>query len=737
MAVELGTGYVSIVPSAKGIANNIQNELGLPINQAATKAGQDASKAIGAGAKSASGVVASEAQNIGSKFSPIGKAAGQAGKEIQSQFAGVGTSILGAAATPAVLATAVVGAGAVAAKAVTAYENLGLSVGKFSDATGLSTEASSRWVEVANDAGVSTDGLQRSIGFLQKAAGNTPQAFEDLGVAIAHTKDGAVDVQQTFLNATDAIRGIKDPNEKAAAAAKLFGRSWQDMAELINRGSGQLKTDLASVQASKVFSTEDVNQSRALRDAFDSVSDALDGLLLTLGKSLAPALVSIVPAVGKLVAALGPLVQIVGEGLASAIKIAEQSLGVWADQLQGAADKAHASYVHIGTDLSEFRVAIEKSAKGSVNPDIGNLNAQRARSMELAAQAAPILAEEARQQRSVTAAGDEWTAKANAYIAQQETMNAKLQELSDSYRSVMTEGGNTDRQVAAFSATLKASADDASASTTANLELNDAYATLDDAVKKNGKSFDDHTQKGRDNIQALLGVGDAIRDNLIVQLKDSDGNYQQVTKSADLYRQQLVAQMTQAGLSADEQQHYLEVLGLTPEQVSTTIKLSGQAAAQQAVDALNVSLDQFDDPVARQAYVEAITKGDYETALNVIDKMTHAQDKTVNYSVNTTYREFGNRTPFAKSASGGPVSAGNAYLVGDKPGGGIGPWTELFVPKVDGSIISAPQLRTMISLDRQGGGSTGPAQQITVNNYRRDIGVADLNHVLTMARLAA
>ena len=146
-----------------------------------------------------------------------------------------------------------------------------------------------------------------------------------------------------------------------------------------------------------------------------------------------------------------------------------------------------------------------------------------------------------------------------------------------------------DLTIQAFGDTLNKQADSAAASTKANLDLNDAYDSLDESVKKNGKTFDDHTEKGRANVSALLDVGSAIRDNLIVQLNDSGGSYEQVTAAADLYRQQLVKQMTQAGLSADEQQHYLEVLGLTPKQVQTAIELSGQAAAQAAVSALNVS----------------------------------------------------------------------------------------------------------------------------------------------------
>lgn len=717
MAVELGTGYVSIIPSARGIGNGIEEELGGPIRTAATRAGQDASKNIAQGARSAAGAVESEATNIGSRFGSIGKAAGQAGTEIQSQFKGAGASILGAAAAPAALATAVVGVGAVAAKAVGEFENLGLSVGKLSDSTGLSAEASSRFIEVANDAGVSTDTLARSIGFMQKAAANTPQTFADLGVAIAHTSSGAVDVQQTLLNATDVIKGITDPNQKAAAATKLFGKSWKDMSELINRGSGQLKDDLASVQASKVFSAADVAQARGVRDAFDSIHDAIDGLLLTLGKALAPAIIAIAPKFGELVHAAEPAFKAIGDGfvnLAKQITPLIDSTVQWANTLKDIGNIDINPGGQLGTvgDLwkrvteglpgvgqvkalsDQYHELTDVTVKASIG--FRDVPAMQAEASRLTAQAAPYLAEQARQQAAVNAETDRYTAMAAQYVATQAAISARLEGLRQRYFDVSDAAGNTDRQVGAFSKTLQQVGADAESSAVAGVGLAEAYSGLTDSVKTNKNAFDINTQAGRDNFKAISDVGDNIRTNLVEQLKNADGNYGQVTKSANLYREQLVAQLRQAGFTEEQIASYIKTLGLTPEQVQTAIELSGQAAAQQAISLLNVSLDEFDDPNARQAYVAAIARGDYETALNIIEKVTNAHDKTVNYAVNTTYREFGNRTPGAKSYSGGPVNVGQGHLVGDGPGGRIGPYTEAFFPTERGTILSSADLRDVL-----------------------------------------
>jgi hypothetical protein len=63
-------------------------------------------------------------------------------------------------------------------------------------------------------------------------------------------------------------------------------------------------------------------------------------------------------------------------------------------------------------------------------------------------------------------------------------------------------------------------------------------------------------------------------------------------------------------------------------------------------------------------------------------------------------------------ASGGPVRAGEPYLVGDGPGGTPTPWSEIFIPNSDGTILNAPQTKRALQ-SRATGGSTGRVQNIT------------------------
>jgi hypothetical protein len=81
------------------------------------------------------------------------------------------------------------------------------------------------------------------------------------------------------------------------------------------------------------------------------------------------------------------------------------------------------------------------------------------------------------------------------------------------------------------------------------------------------------------------------------------------------------------------------------------------------------------------------------------------------YSLNGrtfSYNVVGNQssTNVKAKAAGGPVSAGQPYLVGDNPDGSINKTTELFVPNRDGTIINSRDLQKAV----------GGEQKSTVNH---------------------
>lgn len=175
-------------------------------------------------------------------------------------------------------------------KAVDMFTDAALAAGKFADATGLSKEASSRWIEVAGDLGVSTETLQGGFLRLNKALGSGSPVAEKYGISLQRTADGATDVNATMLLAIERIGRIKDPTERAAAAQQLFGRSYAEMAEIVLGDADKIRAALDDVADAKVFDQEEVNKARRQREVMDQLKDTFEELALTAGEGLLPAL---------------------------------------------------------------------------------------------------------------------------------------------------------------------------------------------------------------------------------------------------------------------------------------------------------------------------------------------------------------------------------------------------------------------------------------------------------------
>ena len=173
---------------------------------------------------------------------------------------------------------------------IQAFSDLALSAGKFADATGLAVEDASRYIEAAGDIGIPVDAVEQAIGRLNKTIGADPDKVRDLGVDLVYLRDGSLDVNETFKNTIDRIKGIKDPAEKARVATQLLGKGWQSMAELINMGSVELTASLRSVSEEQIISVDELQKAKDYRDATNDLGDAFTKLKYSAGESLIPLL---------------------------------------------------------------------------------------------------------------------------------------------------------------------------------------------------------------------------------------------------------------------------------------------------------------------------------------------------------------------------------------------------------------------------------------------------------------
>lgn len=174
--------------------------------------------------------------------------------------------------------------------AVMAFQDLALEVGKFGDATGLAYDDASRLIEVAGDVGIEVGTLQGAVQRFNKEVGAGRVDLKQFGSDLVYAKDGSIDAYNSFINAATAIGAIEDPTKRAEAAQEAFGRSYGEIAELMEMDAEDLRTALGDVADSKVIDKGEVQRAREFRAALDNLKDTIEGIQLTVGENLVPKL---------------------------------------------------------------------------------------------------------------------------------------------------------------------------------------------------------------------------------------------------------------------------------------------------------------------------------------------------------------------------------------------------------------------------------------------------------------
>ena len=247
------------------------------------------------------------------------------------------------------------------------WEEAALAAGKLSKQTGLTVEEASRWSVVAKGADVDTEVLAKSLGKMDKAIEATPEKFRNLGAEIAKTSSGAVDVSATFLNVIQRLNDTGGMAAHAAEATALFGKGWQGMAEITGKSADELKGRLEAVSKAQVFDEKQVAAAEKYRDSMKSLSNAVQGLVMDIGKSAAPVisdmasgLAGMVSWVGKADDATGGLagkfltIATVGVGAAGAMSV-----------IAGQALKMRNTLMPMGEDGSRALSGVGKAAIGA------------------------------------------------------------------------------------------------------------------------------------------------------------------------------------------------------------------------------------------------------------------------------------------------------------------------------------------------------------------------------------
>ena len=165
-----------------------------------------------------------------------------------------------------------------------------------SDITGLTTDTIQEYQYVANQAGVESEamtaaveGLIRKIPQLESEGGKATEQLAKLGISYKNLKKMSPDKQvDTLIN---SLSNMRDPMERNAIGAQLFGGAWKDIAPILGMGADGIKAAREEAhELGLVLDRDALEGANEFRKEMDRLKAILGGVINQLGARLAPVL---------------------------------------------------------------------------------------------------------------------------------------------------------------------------------------------------------------------------------------------------------------------------------------------------------------------------------------------------------------------------------------------------------------------------------------------------------------
>ena len=514
-------------------------------------------------------------------------------------------------------------------------------IGKKADQIGITTDALQELRFVAEGAGVSqakfTSSLERfskRLGEAELGTGAAKNALEEMGLEASELT--SIPIDDALKVVADGMANITSPTERAALAAALFGREGVAMVNMLRAGSeGLSEMQAAANSAGAVIDEELIRSSEEAQTRLDAASRVIRAQLSVALAELAPLLVA------------------GAEGFASIVKNTV------------AAIKAVDRFLDPQSDL-EIATSNLVLALGDEIRQSQQLEIQLGRSTAMSVDAANNKLEEAKSRH----------ANVRAIIAEQRALALE----SDEYETLMGQIETT----------------------------SDGLRSLGERRTSNASAYDyleESLVRLRNEQTRMLEVEGETAE----QLARTEENITALEEALALASGGMVT----FGESLVEPVELTDRLSGGASRAATDVSglTEALASAPAAFDALGVSADQFDG-------IMQTVEGSMETAfMSMIDGTTSASDAFKSmassiikelYRVLVVQRLVGSivgaiqgfgspvggapavslRPQARPAASGRPVTAGQPYVAGEHG-------RELFVPRVNGRILSAAQTNNM------------------------------------------
>lgn len=507
---------------------------------------------------------------------------------------------------------AAVGAGvAVAKQSVDAFVALGRESQNAAAAVGMTTEEYSRWVAVADDAGVASSAVTQAFSAMNRSIAQGGEEFHTYGIA---THDAAGELRSTnevMLDVVGVLGAITDPTERAAAGTELLGRGYKNLAPLIGSTEEEMRGYLAAVEAGQVITAEEAKKADEMARAQDDLADSLLEVKLALGEmlvALSPIITQLAEMIGVVGKVLGPVADLVGGigDLNEKIKTAGPSIEVFGREIHALDSPIRnviggfADFVTGANDVDEgaqaATAALDDQAKSLLAS--GLTAAEAAESLEamgftteqvtvalahagvtgddLATSQAELAAsaEEAAAAEEAMAAAAEAAAEAEAALV--DALNAEVEALQASVEASQEKAD-----------AMRAAADAQFAVTDAQADFTDALAGSNEAMKEAGDSLTKQQQVYDDVTQSAASLADETL-RLAREQAAGKGAALSGAEAQDTWNRSMLESASKAMPEMQRQivNYVAAVNGIPPEQVTAILT----TLDQQGVDAAEIEL---------------------------------------------------------------------------------------------------------------------------------------------------
>ena len=213
--------------------------------------------------------IASLFATIGVNTDPLNKGLGSAEQSLQGFGGEMAKQVIGTVS----LAAAVYKAGQVVVDSVRDWADYADGMRLSAQMAGITTEEMSRLSQAADDFRVPMETMQRSMEMA--------------------LKNGFTPTIENIAALSDQLLGITDPAARAAAASKIFGKSYADMMPFLLAGGDAIRGATSGIADNLVVTESAAQQAKEYKDQLDNLSDTWTGLKNILGQSLVPVITDV------------------------------------------------------------------------------------------------------------------------------------------------------------------------------------------------------------------------------------------------------------------------------------------------------------------------------------------------------------------------------------------------------------------------------------------------------------